>query len=711
MEHQWNINDIVVDRLQEISSSDIALLSLFEKNVLQNSKLNDLLPSTPNGSFRIMLWNIRYFTNAANEPSSTQIINVIEKIDPDLICLNEATIGYNDYSEELLDFFYLLKNYHMIAFCNNVPSWFASTYGNMILIKKKIMRVLLINPTNYFSYNLCTSNTKCFLNQRISVYKDPVPIRKDNFDNYRATETRCFVKISLGSFDVICTHLEAYQKETRKNQFIEMMTYVTRKTIIMGDFNIINTTVYKNAPNSDIEWEVIKQRNSLDNDKDKNEIVEIKQKYNLKDAFELKNITYNGFTSWTNTIVDYMLFTSEWTSDEVSNIFLYFTMASDHIPMFIDLNENFVTQLKMSSINLPKPISDHEVLEMPKFINKLLNTYNINVDINKFTGWGVKPYKNSDVPENYGEKPTDLIFCNCQPLAAYDWFSNNGSVNVGYDFKDPYITGNFELVQGREGVYVALNNIEGALHYISTLNQQTDQISFNDELINVSLLFQFKIVPNHVSDVKIVTVETIGADEERIRYKTKFDNEYDIICRNILGEGITGKLTKREYDAVRKKHNYFYLDRIDIVVFDKIKRRIDETINEADNRNRKIIEATHEKIKIALDYINNKQDSKQLNKHELLEGYNRSYFKETKYELLGFINNTDVEDFAFSVEQRTISLNNLRLLYAYPIWKSSEYKQEGGKYENSKKQQKEFTKKYYKYKSKYVNLKNKMNTP
>ena len=64
---------------------------------------------------RIASWNVRYFTNIDNKPSIHEIVQVIQEINPDILCLNEITLGKNKYYEHDLIFENYLLDYKLIS--------------------------------------------------------------------------------------------------------------------------------------------------------------------------------------------------------------------------------------------------------------------------------------------------------------------------------------------------------------------------------------------------------------------------------------------------------------------------------------------------------------------------------------------------------------------------------------------------------------------
>lgn len=185
---------------------------------------------------RIMTYNVHFWTNPNEDPNIDNIIDTILTINPDVLCLQEVL-----YSKLQIDGKKLLDKYEIKSFCNITPSWFNDVYGNMILIDKTLLRKLKKQPAEqYFSNNVCGKSNRCFLGQFNYIYdslnccqqgKSIVPLQ--------GAETRCFIKISLPQFDIICTHLEAYNTETRVKQLTELNKFITRPTIVLGDFNMI----------------------------------------------------------------------------------------------------------------------------------------------------------------------------------------------------------------------------------------------------------------------------------------------------------------------------------------------------------------------------------------------------------------------------------------------------------------------------------------
>lgn len=522
---------------------------LFRKNVQLNKSLNEKIPVSSDNNLRIMTWNVRYFTDINNNPTFNKICEVINTIKPDILCLNEVTFGHNDYydDKEQPNLSLGLSDYRVLSYCSNVPSWFSALYGNMILIRKQLFNNYKNTLANS-SLNVCNKMAKCFFNQRIYTFEYPIPKKQPIsgviLENVEESETRCFIKITLGEYDLICTHLEAYDRNIRQKQFEELFKHVTRPTIIVGDMNIINTGNYIDMNKKEREWDELKRYNFLNDDKLKNEIYQIKEKYGLIDSFEItNNVSQESFSTWTNTVVDYIFLTKEWKNlDEDLSIYLpvgsytYYTDVTDHLPIIFDIFDTDILGIKeygnnASRINTMRKKDDE--LSIIK-----LNQY-IKFDTNNFD--------NPDIEK--------LRMYNVEPLIAYNWF-DNGKVNHKiYTFTDPFLTGNFRLSLGGYGVYVGLNDKDTVKLYIGTLNNRTDQVI--RQLDDTSLRFTFKVKKN--SDIKIM---------EQYDNFANYDDKYDLLIVGGIADSANkvGKMTQRKYNKDTGEHEIFELEKIHLIV-------------------------------------------------------------------------------------------------------------------------------------------------
>lgn len=230
------IYPIIGDTVDELKKKYKQNIKIYEPN---KSNVKDKVKE----AIRIMSYNVHFWTDVDENENLDNICNTILELQPDIVCLQEvkATTIYTSKHK-------ILDDYEILSFCNVTPSWFNDVYGNMILINK-LFKLKIKNSANseYYIQNICGKSNKCTLSQFNNTYKSFQCCNKHTPDKLmfeHGDETRCFIKISLPSFDIICTHLEAYNTEKRKIQLQELNEYITRETYILGDFNMINESIY-----------------------------------------------------------------------------------------------------------------------------------------------------------------------------------------------------------------------------------------------------------------------------------------------------------------------------------------------------------------------------------------------------------------------------------------------------------------------------------
>lgn len=564
-------------------------------------KLNDKLKSPkPDDKIRIMTWNVRYWTQINNSPSISSITRTIDELSPDILCLQEVTVGHNKYYEKNINIGAELPNYELVSMCNNVPSWFSNIYGNSLFIKKSIIdNILNINLDSGLARILCDYNhKKCFFNQYAKTYNYPKPIDnviESNKINIFREETRCFVKIAFGTFDIYCTHLDAYDKTNRRLQLDELNKTITRKSIILGDFNIVDTELYESADqlmsnyeNVQKEWNYVKNfiPNGLKNgnydikyirdelkwidafdmsklmafekfsifnmvtmrESDEYELLmkntnsfEAFKKFLLdeeRDTFDISylhnilarifvTMTKPNFTTWTNTVVDYIFFTKHWIADGTPNIeiipYMHFNDFSDHIPIIIDFHDANVKLIE----------------QLEKYVPSTSNPL-----------YDLKTFKMTFMASN--ENDTIYLY-NTQPLSTYDWYCEKKIITPFRSYKDPFTIGNYNMNLGANGLYfgsfkfVIKKYREGMQESMLRMHDIYDK---NHILLNSGLLFKFKLINNDPllfsTHKKPSTITKIDLD-----YAT-LDKEYDILFDTQMN---VGKVTERGFNKINGTHN------------------------------------------------------------------------------------------------------------------------------------------------------------
>ena len=313
-----------------------------DKNKEKNKDIKNVF-TKENLGVRICTYNIHYFTDLYEEKNTYfDILNDIKEIDADILILEEVIIGsiIKINKKLIIDVSTLYARlnelgYHKIIACNNVPSWFNGIYCNLILIHD---RILSDCNTEYVE-----SISKCEkLNESITSFPKAKTSCTVSGCHEGTKETRCFIyinyKTSEYNFHIFGTHLDVGSEEERLNQIKNIIEnskqYNQEKDyiVILGDFNTIDKS--KVYPDEE-KMKYIKSNLFI---KDNGAVVEeLKVKNSFTNLLERNNDI--DMTTWNNTIVDFIFMKNGKGNPIPENLIpkVYFTLASDHLPVILDI--------------------------------------------------------------------------------------------------------------------------------------------------------------------------------------------------------------------------------------------------------------------------------------------------------------------------------------------------------------------------------------
>lgn len=114
-----------------------------------------------------------------------------------------------------------MDKYHVISVCSSSSAWYSDFYGNMILISKPYYEyVLNISNIHTLGDYICdTENNRCLFNQYYQSYSDIPKLNNTVFSGEKISyidagnEIKCFIRISIPMFDLVCVHLDAYRSD------------------------------------------------------------------------------------------------------------------------------------------------------------------------------------------------------------------------------------------------------------------------------------------------------------------------------------------------------------------------------------------------------------------------------------------------------------------------------------------------------------------
>ena len=640
---------MLTERIYPQIGDDVSeLKSKYKNNILKFSNKNSEMITKNPSDIRIASFNVHFWTDMEEQSNINKIYEVIKEIKADIICLQEVKIG------EMIS--NMIDEYSIVTLCNTTPSWFEDAYGNAILIKTETkIKLQKSNLANEYKMHLCGEQNRCILSQFNKTFDDLECCKSDSEEIMaKNKETRCFTKISLPYFDIINTHLEAYDSKKRELELIEINKFITRETIVTGDFNMISKQDYGNEFKKDyIDHEQYKKFEIQSHGRD---IIDSFADNVWTDITSIHNTNFINLTAWSGTRIDYMfyvvpihtisfqdeitkiadnviglkreeigkyLFENKEVLDKIEEACVKFEKEITKIQKYTeDSNENITDKLKQSINKIKDLFKNKNTIEEAMESNKInkngydmypiqetfgeLQTYMsrlknaTKIKINKFGTYfsdasdhlpiftdielsnimstqiytpGLKEIeqtesyqKNKYIELSYSKfietwnkingtsnTETEFYVYNGQPGKSHNWFNFESQLTDGYIFKDPFNFGNSKgsNALGNEGVYGAKNYDSANKWAESFINAEIGKNN-NHEFITKKIIFKFRIVFD--SDIKICY---IGNEKEWMNYDTNMDRDYDII----VGEGFSEiKITKRGYDDTNKKNKYLILD-------------------------------------------------------------------------------------------------------------------------------------------------------
>ena len=594
-------------------------------NIEKSKDLNKTLINNKANNIRIMTYNVHFWTDVNEQNNVEAMLNDIKNINPDILCLNEVTLGKTKHNDrDIVELFETLmysgpdtikkyENYELLSFCNITPSWFNTVYGNAVFIKKKIRKLIqkdFLNKPNEPYSKICGIGNKCTMGQYNHVYDDLNCCKEGSAKKFtNGQETRCFIKFSLPHFDIICTHLEAYDTTKREIELKEIDKHISRTTIILGDFNMISETDY--IPEVKNKWI---DHSNYEKFKD------TALGRNVIDSLgweEIDNLKKINMTTWNGTRVDYIFYKNiikyptfykkivdlnfksrMWGQHndffknyndlieclkidgydvlEMENEFTYFKQN----PMSQDKND-FVRKIWDNAIEIYKECANSFMTNHIKDSGVYFTSSSDHLPLYVDIGYTFKSLVTPELKEiesnedfltnNYIEltakdfikhwntinktvyDENDFCIYNGQPSASYSWVNH---LNQFTNFVDPYNYGTSPGSNslGNNGLYGARNAVQ-AIVWATTFVYRGIASGAIDPNNKNFIVHEFKI--NFDQDIKICY---IGSEMEWQGYKDHFDEKYDIIVGEHFKEiKITSKSfinNANKYVSIKSKYYY-----------------------------------------------------------------------------------------------------------------------------------------------------------
>lgn len=534
----------------------VELGQLFIAKNRERESLNSVHLKRSRTLFQIMTYNVHMWEGIIGDipvgpdESFQQIFQVIASVRPELLCLQEVI-----YHEPYLRHLYRI-GYEVIVSCVINPSYRTNQlYMTMILCQKSLREQLVkYGQVDQKFSPICSSLLQCHLGQRTHTFHHEPLDQSETQD----VEEKCFLKISLPAFDLVCVHLTAYdqtgERRLQELQIIHQSLSKNKRTILMGDFNMINREEYDSRYQEYIHS--LEAKYGLTS----REYQFVTQECRWIDLYSVigRSLgTWENYSNWTNFRVDH-IFAYNWTSQDLDHSkafpWMLYQTASDHNPLILGLCHTFTS---MKSF-----LETTQILSVDIYHRTLGRLHEVPVEI---LVWD----ELTQIPDS--SKNGRKIFFNGQPPHEINWFElarmtedHRVVVKSLYDFNDPHFTGTdaSSMTMGKKsGIYLSagLNNVVTAFmpKIQKTLRQEDQRFREIDPRLFVLYTFSMDLGD---CDLKIKHLTVTDTGREFMSHEDEYYRTYDVLWYLYIL-----KVTKRSLDLTALRHPQLSLEGIYLV--------------------------------------------------------------------------------------------------------------------------------------------------
>jgi len=266
------------------------LIQQYKEHVKKNTNTFD----KKNG-IRILSYNVQLFKDINQYLSFNKLEKIIADSDADVIVLFEALFikNYKEIFEEKI----INNKYPYVKYCND-------KYGINVLLSKYPVE-------------------KCSV---LRLQADP--IKKMN--RYAIIST---ISINNSNVKIAACHLDVFDEseQTRLKQIKQILSEIDNEYILLGDLNSLRKNDY-----DENEWKCLINDCNLRNTNAHTLVTDFIESNQFIDSWSLTNKSSLKVSVWSMRRVDYVYIGKQFKY-KINNCNIYFSDASDHFPLYIDL--------------------------------------------------------------------------------------------------------------------------------------------------------------------------------------------------------------------------------------------------------------------------------------------------------------------------------------------------------------------------------------
>ena len=292
---------------------------------LFNNELIPLHAGPNNATLRILTWNVRYWTNYNYEPSHHAIIDVLQTINADIVILQEAEFNRSEYNpvdaQEIISSF--RKMGYMYGGLDTLGTiWSArnTRYGTVIFSKYPLEDICI----QRFAHTALWAENQSYVRARVNVNDKKFVL----YGTHLGAESTPIRLVSA--------------EQTRLAQVKQLIELIDQQennnVLIAADCNAVRTKDLEGSTEGQPIWDIANKDYQDYTGIDRSSAaLDFLATNNFKNSFEYVNILSPKVTTWSGIAVDHIFLSPQWNLPLESS-YVYFTAASDHYPIIMDVD-------------------------------------------------------------------------------------------------------------------------------------------------------------------------------------------------------------------------------------------------------------------------------------------------------------------------------------------------------------------------------------
>jgi len=292
-----------------------AILPSFILDIVRDEKQNQAIPPKTDSISRVTTYNVHGFKDSFKKKDYQQILTVIKDINPDILLLQEVIF----FAGNSINNDFEKMGYTYQTFMPMQPN-----FGNMIFSKypftqkpfKKTYAIDIEDKHKGDKHNFINTVIRLPDGNTISVYATHLDKPRAS-DNRQLEETKDLISFVI---------------KNDKNSNI----------LLAADWNAVRERDFDYAIDGKSAWEIY-SNNFITLQKGPKKLLAVPtdalahiEQHGFQDCFTRAALPVPKYSCWNGTMVDFIFCSRDWNLP-IAGAYIYFTPASDHLPVIMDI--------------------------------------------------------------------------------------------------------------------------------------------------------------------------------------------------------------------------------------------------------------------------------------------------------------------------------------------------------------------------------------